>query len=102
MPPAAPDSSVEELSGVFMKERHASQNVELHPLHNSLAHTRTHTHCEVASLHTTTSLRREWKWMCLHARSSRNALRNANPNHISIAGVSACAGVCEYFYSWRF
>lgn len=42
MPPAAPDSSVEELSGVFMKRRHASQDAELRPLHDSLAHTHAH------------------------------------------------------------
>ena len=42
MPPAAPDSSAEELSGIFMKKRHASQDVELRPLHYSLAHTHTH------------------------------------------------------------
>lgn len=64
MPPAAPDSSAEELSGIFMKERHASQDAELHPLHGSLAkthiHTRTHTlqgKMACTSAHTTTALR---------------------------------------------
>lgn len=39
MPPAATDSSAEELSGIFMKKRHASQDAELRPLHDSLAYT---------------------------------------------------------------
>lgn len=59
MPPAAPDSSAEELSGIFIKKRHASQDVELHPLHDSLASTRTHTHSAVkrpVSLHTLQAL----------------------------------------------
>lgn len=43
MPAAAPDFSAEELSGIFIKKRHASQDVGLRPLHNSLVRRHTET-----------------------------------------------------------
>lgn len=92
MPPAATDSSAEELSGIFMKKRHASQDAELRPLHDSLAHT----------LPGKAGLHRCTHYNCLVdagvcATRSRNALKNANANHISITCTDVC--VCVIFAS---
>lgn len=96
MQAAAPDSSAEKH---LIKKRHASQGAKLHLL--CVGQTHTHILGETARTPASPATSRRMRGAVRPgANRSRNALRNANANHISTTCIHIVC-MCRHFWHFR-
>lgn len=91
MPPAAPDSSAGGAEWHFYEEKPQKAGRRTAPTSQQPG-TETHTHTHMACTTAQTAGMAACMCVCVFCKTgSRNALKHANSNHISIACICACS-----------